>query len=86
MAVRPLSLSELSAAIGNTPSVACDEVTRDQVSYCGCFLTMKGDEVGFVHQSAKDYLLRETCDPVPAQEAFRVKIYTGSLVVTRKCM
>jgi ankyrin repeat protein len=91
MAVRPLTVSELSAAIETTvkPSVAtfsCDEVTRDQVLYCGYLLTIKEDKVGLIHQSAKDYLLRETPDSNPKLEAFRIKKEVGNLKIAARCL
>lgn len=50
MAVRPLPLSELRAAIETAlrPSVgfSCAEVIRDQVTVCGYFLTIKEDGCG----------------------------------------
>jgi hypothetical protein len=89
MAVRPLTLSELSAAIETAvrPSVMfnCNEVIRDQVSYCGYFLTIK-DEAGLIHQSAKDYLLRKRRDSNPELEVFRVKEEIGNLEIARKCL
>lgn len=65
MAMRPLTLSELSYAIEPTVessivSFTRDGRIRDQVLYCGYFLTIKENEVGLVHQSAKDYLLGTT--------------------------
>jgi hypothetical protein len=88
MAIRPLTLSELSVVINVKPSVGFsrDEVMRDQVSYCGYFLTIKEDEVGLIHQSAKDYLLRKSLDPNPELENFRVKEYMGNLKIARKCL
>jgi len=91
MAVRPLTLSELSIAIETTvrSSVAAfdrDEMTRDQVSCCGYFLTIGADEVGLIHQSAKDYLLRKTCDSNPELEAFRVKEEVANLEIAKKCL
>jgi ankyrin repeat protein len=87
MAIRPLTLSELSVALNVKPSVGFsrDEVIRDQASYCGYFLTIKEDEVGLIHQSAKDYLLRKSRDPNPELEIFRVKEDMGNLEVARKC-
>jgi ankyrin repeat protein len=87
MAVRPLTLSELSVAVDVKPSVGltCDDVIRNQVSYCGHFLTIKEDEVGLIHQSAKDYLLRKSRDPNPELEFFRVKENIGNLEIARKC-
>lgn len=91
MAVRPLSLSELSVAIDtpvepSTVAFSHDEVMKEQVSYCGQFLSInQKDEVNLIHQSAKDYLLRKTPDPVPELEAFRVKEEIGNLEIARKC-
>ena len=90
MAVRPLTLSELSVATAITvrSSVAFsrDEVMRDQVSYCGSLLTIKENKVGLIHQSAKDYLLRKTCDSNPELEIFRVKEEVVNLEVARRCL
>ena len=90
MAIRPLTLSELSAAIETTviPSVglSCDEVIRDQLAFCGYFLTIKGDEVGLIHQSAKDYLLRKTPDSNPKLEFFRIEEEKTNLEIAQKCL
>ena len=90
MAVRPLTLSEMSVAIEITARssdiFSCDEVMRDQVSYCGYFLTIEEDKVGLIHQSAKDYLLRKTCDSNPELEFFRVKEEAANLEIARKCL
>ncbi|KAJ9644081.1 hypothetical protein H2199_003949 [Coniosporium tulheliwenetii] len=94
IAVRPLTLSELSAAIGTTAEassgLSCEEVTSEQVRNCGHLLTMTdtptGQEVGLVHQSAKDYLLRETRDPIAELESFRIKKEAANLEVARRCL
>ncbi|MCJ1267775.1 hypothetical protein MMC22_007661, partial [Lobaria immixta] len=90
MAVRPLSLSELRIAIDATgrPSLGFsdDEVIRDQVSCCGYFITIKEDQVGLIHQSAKDYLLRKIRDANPELEVFRVKEEVANLEIARKCL
>ncbi|KAE8450749.1 hypothetical protein EG329_005662 [Mollisiaceae sp. DMI_Dod_QoI] len=102
LAVRPLTLSELSTAVdiaGNVSSAfSSTEVMRDQVSHCGYFLTIKKrkkegkdvkideDEVGLIHQSAKDYLLRETPNSNAQLEFFRVKEDIGNLEITSKCL
>ena len=90
MAVRPLTLPELSTAIETIvrPSaiLSRDEVVRNQVLNCGYFLTIERDTVGLIHQSAKDYLLRETSDPDPKLEYFRVKAEVSNLEITRKCL
>ena len=90
MAVRPLTLSELSAAIETDvrPSIglSCDEVIRDQVAFCGHFLTIKYNEVSLIHQSAKDYLLRKSPDSNPNLKIFRIAEETGNLEIARKCL
>jgi ankyrin repeat protein len=90
LAARPLTLSELGTAVGisnGTPNdFSLAQVARDQVSYCGSFLTIRSDEVGLIHQSAKDYRLRKTVDLNPDLEAFRVKEEAGNLEVARKCL
>ena len=90
MAVRPLTLSELSTAIETTVSssvgLSCDEVIRDQVAFCGYFLTIKQDEVGLIHQSAKDYLLRKTPDPNHKLEFFRIEEEKANLEIAQKCL
>ena len=90
MAVRPLTLSELSAAIGPSirPSVGLsgDEAIRDQVAFCGYFLTIKEDKVGLIHQSAKDYLLRKTPDSNRELEFFRIEEEKVNLEIARKCL
>ena len=91
MAVRPLTLSELSIAI-DTPvepsTVILNPNQRmiDRVSYCGNLLKLKGDEVSLIHQSAKDYLSRKTYDSNPGLEVFRVKEEATNLEIARKCL
>lgn len=90
MAVSPLSLSELSAAIEpsltTTAGMSRVEVMADQVTFCGHFLITKGDEVGLVHQSAKDYLLRKTPDANPDLEFFRIDRDQVNLEIVRRCL
>jgi hypothetical protein len=89
MAVRPLTLSDLGVAVRIEPSddFTLVDAVKDHVLYCGYFLTIKeGDEIGLIHQSAKDYLLRRTCDSNPELEFFRVKEEVGNLEIARKCL
>ncbi|KAL9117500.1 MAG: hypothetical protein Q9187_005963 [Circinaria calcarea] len=90
MAVRPLTLSELSVAIETnvgTPGIfSRDKVITDQVSYCGYFLKIKDNKIDLIHQSAKDYLLRKSCDSNPELEFFRVKEEVSNLEIARKCL
>ncbi|KFY24409.1 hypothetical protein V493_05248 [Pseudogymnoascus sp. VKM F-4281 (FW-2241)] len=88
LAVRPLTLSELSAAVNPPPSIvhSRDEVMRGMVKYCGYFLNIQEDKVGIFHQSAKDYLLRTTPDSNPTLELFRIKKEQGNIDLTQKCL
>ena len=92
LTVRPLTLSELGDATGvsgQTSSVVNfdrDEVMRAQVAHCGDLLTVKEDEVRLVHQSVKDYLLRNERDENAELNLFRVNKYAGNLEITHKCV
>ena len=90
MAIRPLTLSELSAIIKPIiePPIGFtrEDVTKNQVSYCGYFLTIKGCEVSLIHQSAKDYLLSGDRDSNPELNVFRMEEKAGNLEVARKCL
>ena len=88
MAIRPLTIAELSVAINvdSSMSFSPDIIIRDQISYCGDLLTIKQDEVSLIHQSTKDYLLRKTPDPNPELEFFRVKEKVGNLEIVRKSL
>jgi hypothetical protein len=93
MAVRPLSLLELSTVVGTTarPSagLSCEEVIKEQVSSCGYFLTVEDDEVGLIHQSAKDYLLREirkTPNLNSELEFFHINEKKANLEIAQQCL
>ena len=90
IATRPLTLTELGTAVGisieHSGDFSLAQVTRDQVSYCGSFITIEKDEVGLIHQSAKDYLLRETPDSNSELEVFRVQEEAGNLELARRCL
>ena len=90
MAVRPLKLSELGAILADDnrqSNVPFDrnEVTKMQLSCCGHLLTMKNDEVGLIHQSAKEYLLRPATDSNPILEAFRVEGAEANAEIATTC-
>ncbi|RYP20313.1 hypothetical protein DL765_002876 [Monosporascus sp. GIB2] len=51
LAFRPLTLSELTVLADLRPNT-----TRAVVETCGSFLTITGESVNLIHQSAKDYL------------------------------
>ena len=76
MVVRPLTLSEFSAATEKFPrpsvGLSSDEVVRDQVTFYRYFPMVTEDEVGLIHLSAKDYLLRITINSSHELEFFHI--------------
>lgn len=88
MALRPLTLQELSTAIGIVPTsagITMDQTIRDKVAHCGPFLKVQGQTVHLVHQSARDYLLRKNCDINTVLEGFRIKSEAAHLELARTC-
>lgn len=67
---RPVTLSELASLLEGRNDVFgdSDELDLDTISAiiatCGSFLTVRESKVLFVHQSAKDFLLRETAPEI----------------------
>lgn len=89
LAARPLTLSELSAAIEPlgepTDGFSRDHIIKDQISHCGYFLIIRKHKVNIIHQSAKEYLLRKERDPNPKLEFFRVEAKVGNGEIARRC-
>jgi hypothetical protein len=57
---RPLTLAELGLLSGLPPGIVKNsENVRKIANMCGSFLTIRDDAVYFVHQSAKDYLVKD---------------------------
>jgi hypothetical protein len=58
---RPITLSELTSLV-EVPEDEYDdhESLSEMIAVCGSFLTLRENTVTFVHQSAKDFLLRDT--------------------------
>ncbi|KAK4892386.1 hypothetical protein LTR27_009042 [Elasticomyces elasticus] len=77
MAVRPLTVWELAAAIGTdaTAYVTQEQAVCDQIMACGPLIRITADTVGLVHQSAKDYLLQSELNPME-----------GHLTLARACV
>ena len=90
MAVRPLTLSELGAIIEPTieppTRFTREDMTEEQVSYCGYFLKIEACEVNLIHKSAKDYLLRRDRDSTPELEEFRVDEKAANYEIARNCL
>lgn len=61
IAYRPLHLQELASLVEPLEDYVNDlATTKEIVGLCGSFLTLRDCIVYFIHQSAKDYLLKET--------------------------
>jgi hypothetical protein len=62
---RPVTLSELTSLV-EVPANDFDdhEALSEIIAVCGSFLTLREDIVTFIHQSAKDFLLREALNEI----------------------
>ena len=94
LAARPLTVSELSIAIKQSPhnhenehtvAFSREEVTRDHILNCRSLLSVTKGSVDLIHQSIKDYLLRKMSDWNPELEFYRVEEEKGNLEIARQC-
>ncbi|KAJ5223161.1 uncharacterized protein N7469_009401 [Penicillium citrinum] len=77
---RPITFDELSACL-DIPEEADDSDLAEIVGLCGSFLTLRGRTISLVHQSAKDFLLREAFHEIirDGQEKLHYSIFSKSL-------
>jgi len=61
---RPITLQELVALAEQLEDVANKSELQEIIGLCGSFLTLQGDTIYFVHQSAKDFLLATALNDV----------------------
>jgi hypothetical protein len=62
---RPVTTAELIPLVEQLDEFADDlDSVREIISLCGSFLTLREDTVYFVHQSAKDFLLKPAYDKI----------------------
>ncbi|KAJ5642769.1 hypothetical protein N7490_006769 [Penicillium lividum] len=84
---RPITLSELASLI-ELPDSDYDNhtVLEEIIGLCGSFLTLREQIIVFVHQSAKEFLLREALDDILPRgiEAGHHMIFSRSLEVIIK--
>jgi hypothetical protein len=59
---RPITLKELTSLI-EMPDISIDEL-KEIVLLCGSFLTLREHTISFVHQSAKDFLIKEAYNEI----------------------
>ncbi|RSL90982.1 hypothetical protein CEP51_000479 [Fusarium floridanum] len=89
LAERPLTLNELAGAIGVEPGdhgMSIERITTDRVAICRPFLKVHNNRVLFVHQSAKEYLLRKKHDADQVLEGFRITSDQGHAALAQKCL
>ncbi|KAF3005617.1 hypothetical protein E8E13_002525 [Curvularia kusanoi] len=88
-AVRPLNMKELAAAI-EIQAVSTDmtilEATRDAIRLCGALLKVEDQQITLVHQSARDYLLRNETDSDAVLEVFRLDLRKAHWEMAKKCL
>ncbi|KAF2690614.1 WD40 repeat-like protein [Lentithecium fluviatile CBS 122367] len=62
---RPITLVEITSLVEVLENMADDlESLREIIGLCGSFLTIRGDAVYFVHQSAKDFLFTKVFNEI----------------------
>jgi hypothetical protein len=62
---RPITLDELAAFVDMPNGVAGEyEALSEIIGYCGSFLTLRERTISFVHQSAKEFLLKEASNDI----------------------
>ncbi|KAF5545303.1 vegetatible incompatibility het-e-1, partial [Fusarium phyllophilum] len=68
---RPVTLTELKALLGSQYDDE-DGDLREVIGCCGSFLTLRGDAIYFLHQSAKDFLVNKTLGQIyPSSLAYQ---------------
>ncbi|RSL58398.1 hypothetical protein CEP54_007766, partial [Fusarium duplospermum] len=86
---KPLTLDELAVVIGVEPeghALPIERITADRVTICQPFLKVHNNQVLFVHQSAKEYLLRRQHDTDQVLEEFRITTDQGHAALAHKCL
>ncbi|KAL2674068.1 hypothetical protein Neosp_012514 [[Neocosmospora] mangrovei] len=91
LAKEPLTFDELAAAIGvqpGHPNMSSERTIQDMVAICQPFLKedYNHNQVLFVHQSAKEYLLRNEHDTDQVLEGFRITAGQGHAALAHKCL
>ncbi|KAH9205198.1 NACHT domain-containing protein [Leptodontidium sp. 2 PMI_412] len=86
---RPVTLDELASFVDLPDGVSGDsEALSEIIALCGSFLTLRERTVSFVHQSAKDFLLKEACHDIfpSGTNDIHYTIFSRSLQVMSKTL
>ncbi|PKK50457.1 hypothetical protein CI102_5179, partial [Trichoderma harzianum] len=63
---RPITLSELSCLLESHIDNDDEDELKEIIGFCGSFLTIREENIYFIHQSAKDFLLEKVPDQILA--------------------
>ncbi|PHH54594.1 Vegetative incompatibility protein HET-E-1 [Ceratocystis fimbriata CBS 114723] len=82
---RPITLEELHVLVEGLEDMETKEV-EEIIASCGSFLTVHDNAISFVHQSAKDYLLKEALDEILPSGILRQhrRVFLRSLDILHK--
>jgi hypothetical protein len=86
---RPITLDELASFVDMPPRSSGDyEALAEIIGLCGSFLTLRERTIFFVHQSAKDFLVKTASDDIfPSRiEDMHYTIFSRSLQVMFKTL
>jgi hypothetical protein len=85
---RPITLPELVALAEQLKDTADESELREIIGLCGSFLTLQGETIYFVHQSAQDFLLTKAVAEVfpSGTEAVHHAIFARSLQAMSKTL
>ncbi|KAL7936392.1 ankyrin repeat-containing domain protein [Trichoderma chlorosporum] len=88
LARQPMTLEELkkAASLLSNTQITDNQVMLDRIASSGPILQCHDGQVSLVHQSARDYLLREEVDDNPILEEFRVKEQKAHASLARICL
>jgi hypothetical protein len=85
---RPITLEEVVALAELLEDIGNETEVREVIGLCGSFLTLRGDTIYFVHQSAKDFLFAKALDKVfpDGTKAAHQVIFSRSLAILSRTL
>lgn len=88
LAVSPLTLAELGAAVGILPHVGLqtEHAVHDQLTICGPIFRVVKGEVRLVHESVRDHLLKLDSVESTVLRSFYTLPCEGHLELARRCV
>lgn len=88
IAFRKISPKTLAAALGchSNQDISCEEAVSDEIRICAPIIRASDQGIDYVHQSAKDYILRTDEDLDPDLEYFRIKTEDAHLLLAEQCL